>query len=599
MHRAWGMVSIVVLLWGGQASRAQSIRAQISGRQAEVGETLSLSITLVNAPGPVTPTAPPTADFDIRLRTPQPRENRQISIVNGRRTDRVEFRYEYEIRPLRIGRLTLPAFTVDLGGRRQRTNPIAIESVKGAVGPFVVCRIEASDSSIYLGQSLDLTMELWVRQFRQGRIKLRPEDLWRGRLVLSQCALGVFADADFSRPKYREARRADEDGDLHDFFVFILELTVNPTHAGELDLGSIEMVYDYPIELVQSPGMGFFGERWAVGRSRVLHVSPEIPRIEVKPIPTAGRPPDFNGAIGAYKIKATATPTEVAVGDPVTLTLTIRGRGPLERLSSPRLESVEALTRDYEVPTESLAGEVRAGAKVFTLTIRPLREDVTEVPAIPMSSFDPDTGEFRTARSRPIPLTVQPAERLVMPAEGGGGGGGGGRVARLAPLAENTEGLLANYADPDQVLSDQAGTVDVRVWLLLGVMPPVYFCTWLVRRRAIRLRHDEALRRRSRAYTRARRAFRRDGGADGAEWIAGVLLGYLADRCNVPSGGLTRADAARLLVERCVPEETRTAVDQLLASVEAVRYGGGAGGGNDLASMARRLLDDLERLRLT
>ncbi len=596
MRRAWGMVSILALLWGGQASWAQSLRAQISGRQAEVGETLSLSITLVNAPGPVTPTAPTTNDFDIRLTTPQPRENRQISIVNGRRTDRVEFTYEYQIRPLRIGRLTLPSFTVDLGGRRQRTNPIAIESVKGAVGPFVVCRIEAADASIYLGQSLDLTMELWVRRFQQGRIRLRPEDLWHGRLVLSQCTLGVFADADLSRPKYREARRADEDGVLHDFFVFILELTVHPSRAGELDLGSIEMAYDYPITLVRRPGIGFFGERWTVGRSRVLHVRPEIPRVEVKPIPTEGRPPDFNGAIGAYKIKATATPTEVAVGDPVTLTLSIRGRGPLERLSSPRLELVEALTRDFEVPKESLAGEIRDGGKAFTLTIRPLREDVTEVPAIPMSSFDPDTGEFRTARSRPIPLMVRPAKRLVMPAEGGGGG----RLARLAPLAENTEGLLANYADPDRVLSDQTGALDVRVWILLGVMPPVYFCTLLVRRRALRLRRDDALRRRSRAYARARRAFRWDAGADGAERIAGVLLGYLADRCNVPAGGLTRADAARLLVERGVSADTRGAVDQLLASVEAARYGGsGAAGVGDPASAARQLLDELERLRLT
>ena len=38
MRRAWGMVSILALLWGGQASWAQRLRAQISGRQAEGGE---------------------------------------------------------------------------------------------------------------------------------------------------------------------------------------------------------------------------------------------------------------------------------------------------------------------------------------------------------------------------------------------------------------------------------------------------------------------------------------------------------------------------------------------------------------------------------
>ena len=133
-------------------------------------------------------------------------------------------------------------------------------------------------------------------------------------------------------------------------------------------LGEIELVYEYPLRL-ERRGFGLL-ERLTIARSRRIRSRPELPVVEVRPLPTEDRPQDFNGAIGPHVIAAVATPTEVPVGDPVTLSLTVRGAGPLDRLSAPRLDRVDALTEDFEVPAESLAGELTAGGKTFTLTIR-------------------------------------------------------------------------------------------------------------------------------------------------------------------------------------------------------------------------------------
>ena len=570
------------------ATYGQSFKSEISARRADLGESLTLLIKLIDVTTPKAPVPPETDDFDIRLVNPIPSKNQ---IVIGRRSRRVEYGYRFEVRPRRLGRLRLPPFTVDLNGKRDQTAPILIAVEKGPAGPFFDCAVQASANRVFLGQTIDLKLMLWVRKFSQGRFELSLNDTWR-LLRLNQSNAGIFADADFSRPKYSQSRRADDDGVMQEFYVFQVDLVATPTRAGPLDFGPIELVYEYPVRLERS-GFGLL-ERLSIARSRVIRSRPKSPSVEIKPIPTAGRPADFNGAIGPHTITARATPTEVPVGDPITLSLTLRGTGPLDRLSAPRLDRVEALTDDFEVPAESLAGELTGGGKTFTLTVRALRDDVTEIPPIPLSFFDPRTESFRTVRTDAIPLTVTPAERLALtlPEDGATGG-------RLAPLVETTEGLMANTTDPSEVLADQSGRIATHVWIILAALPAVYLGTWLIQRRTLRLRDDTALRRRGKAMADARRRLAAAGGADAHAHLAGAVLGYIADRCNAPAGGMTRADAARLLGERKAPAATVQAVDRLLASVEQAQYAGtSAVDGGQLASAAGQVLSELEKLKL-
>lgn len=588
------IISIACLSAARGSAVAQQISAQISSQRAEVGEVLTLRVTLSNFTQEVEPTAPESDDFEIRPASSTPSRSER-SFFDGRKlTRQIDLTYAYLVRPLRQGRLVVPSFTVSAGGRSLGTDPIRIEVENAPLGTFFLCEVKSSAKSIYVGQPLKLTLLLWARTFQQGRVSLSAQQMLN-QFNLRQSLLGVFGDADLRRVRVVQRRRAEEDGSTHNFYVYSVDLTMSPSKSGPLDFGRIELLYNYPIELERSEGFGFLmNDRWNIARSRVVVSQPELPNVEVKAIPLANRPPDFNGALGQCTIAAEAKPTSVPVGDPITLTLTIRTKGDQDQLSAPRLDQVEALTRDFEVPPESLAGEVGPTGKVFNLTIRPLHEDVTEVPPIPMSYFDPQLGKFGTAWSAPIPLTVTPAERLTLSLDARTATAG-----RTAPLVETTEGLLANFADPQAVLSDQSGQLGVHIWGLLGAMPVVYLCTWLVQRRVMRLRSDASLRRRSRAYAHARRALRTDNGAASRVDVAGALLSYIADRCNVPSGGMTRADAARLLGDRAVPEGTARAVNAFLESLEQSQYGRvDASGGNDHVSTARKLVDELERLKL-
>jgi hypothetical protein len=577
-------------LIASRPAAAQTVQARISSDEAFVGEAVTVDVTVSNMGEAVRPTPPETQDFEIIASTNPPRREQQVSIMNGRRTDNLSFTYQYDVRPLQVGRFVLPPFQVTYRGQVYFTQQFPIHVVKDTASSLVFCEIKAPVETVYVGQAVNLTLEVWVQKFKQAGVGgLDVQSMWSPQLRnAAATSLGVFAGAEIERVRYAEQKRKDEAGVLQDYFVYRIENTVFPKTPGPFDFGDVVFAYNYPVRLTRD----FFNMR--LERTRRLRVAAAKPSLTVKALPVEGRPPDFNGAIGVYSIRTSARPTEVPVGDPITLNIEIGGSGPLERLSPPRLDQVEALRRDFEISGESLAGTVEGDHKVFSQTIRALREDVNEIPAVPMSYFDIKTGQYETSWSDPIALTVKPAERLVLTNQGGSGDRGG----VLAPLSETTEGLFANEDRAELVLADQSGAIGAGSWLLLAAAPLVYLGMWFIQRRAARFRDDVALRRRSRAYATARGLLRDADGTSLPGAVRGALLGYIADRCNVPAAGLTRAEAVRLINTRGIPVETVQAVDLLLESLESAEYGGAAGAVQDGTNTARQLVDALERHRL-
>ena len=563
-------------LWSTNA-RAQVIRAQLSQTETVVGEPVTLAVVVANTDLEGPPQFTPTKNLDIRLSGGPSRRHEE---VNGR-VVRSDITYTYDVTPRAPGQYILPAFTISLNGKEHASNRLKLTA---AVAPptarLFMVEVQSSKETAFVGQPVQLTLLLVVKKFSEGGLDMNAQnmwDLWRSGAAAS--SFGVFAQADINRPTASEERRTDEDGNSANYFVYRIEMTVTPTQRGPFDFGMIEIAYNYPVTFQRD----IFG---TVTPSRVkrLRETPTLPQLTILPVPDEGRPPDYNGAVGRYRVTATARPTAVPVGDPITLSLTIRGNGNLESLSAPRLDRVDALTRDFEIPPESLAGSVVGAEKVFTQTIRARRADVTQIPAIPFSFFDPDKGEFATAQSTPIPIKVRPAEAAMPIAPPSNGGNPTPRLAELS------EGLEANEDDPTRVLADQHAAVGPLTWMILGGMPVAYLIVSLIQARSSRFRSDVALQRRSAAMQKARKTLK-DSSPQAAR---AAVLGYVADCCNVPEAGLTRSDALRLLNERRLPETAIQTADAFLAAAEQVSYGGGQAGGEPLPQMAGNVISILE-----
>jgi hypothetical protein len=134
--------------------------------------------------------------------------------------------------------------------------------------------------------------------------------------------------------------------------------------------------------------------------------------LEVGAVPLDGRPESFAGAVGrGYSLEVSVDRSVVQVGDPITLTLTLRGEGNLETAGLPPLSAKGLLDpTQFRVPAGDLHGRLEGDAKRFSAVVRVQDEEVGEIPALEYSWFDAETQSFKTTRSRPIALSVRAAE---------------------------------------------------------------------------------------------------------------------------------------------------------------------------------------------
>ncbi len=422
---------------GGNAS-AGDVRIGISAKETYVGYPVTLQIEFNNVAKHGSPELPEVDGLKIES-TGAPAQKTQIFNINGRQSKIESFTYSYAITPERAGEFVIPPLTVSYDGRKQLTESVRFSATKSEVGDLAFVEITGDRPSVYVGEPIKLTLKIWIKPYKNEdyRVTLSEGDMWS--LISRQTDWGPFTDrmnelADNNqRPGGERVQRESDDGTTSTYYLYEIDAEIYPQHSGSIDGSNCRIVIKYPTELkrTRSPlddffgsgspmsGSSFFddafssfGPRLTISSIRPVIVDTKVSPIEIKPIPSQGRPANYRGAVGDYEIYTQATPTAAKAGDPITLNIAVRGDGPMDRVQPPLLNEQDSLTKNFKVADESLAGFVDGNQKLFTTTIRPLSESVTEIPSIEFSFFDPRNEKFVTVQSKPIPVEVSAAETL-------------------------------------------------------------------------------------------------------------------------------------------------------------------------------------------
>ncbi len=579
------------------ATFAAEVEFRLSSREAWVGAAVTLEIEVANASAIEPPVLPEVQGATIRL-LPGERSSSFTQIVNGRVTKRESRVYTVEIRPTREGEIEVPPIEVRADGETFSSRVATITAKKSVTGDLLLAQVLADPSQVYLGESMSLVLRIVIRPYQSSEfdLTLSESDMW-GRVDLASSSWGIFKDEldDMSRQNRRPFGREIEVDDRR-YYVYDIPATLQALRPGVPELGDLSIVMQYPTSLRQE--RDFFGRRQlALGGVRPLVATPEVEGIEVMPLPEEGRPAWFSGAVGDFSIRTRATPIEVSVGDPITLSIEIVDEsGDAEGLSllqPPRLDAVEELMKGFRIPAGSLAGEVEGRTKTFTQTIRPVSESVSEIPAIPFSWFDPASREYRTAWSKPIAITVKPTETMSLAQIVQSGGTAPRPRGSGVDQAQNAEGLLANLPSDAGLLRDQAIDLDWKVLTIVGAPPILAIVAIAALRHRRRLLEDEGLARASRAR---RTALRRLRGGD-ADAIAASLSGYVADRGRLPSPTITRQEVRAILEQHEVEPTLVDEIDRILRGCERSRFAGERFDGHGLVEQAKGCLARLDRIR--
>src|SRR5262249_20062944 len=184
---------------------------------------------------------------------------------------------------------------------------------------------------------------------------------------------------------------------------------------------------------------GQFGER------REVEITSEPVTLEVKPLPQ-NAPTSFSGAIGNFSMTTDAKPKSVQVGDPITVTSTISGRGNFGRVNAPLVEDERGWHKYPPSSKFKQDDEVGlSGTKAFEMVLSP-NEKKQGLPLLAFSYFDPVKEHYVTMHSEPILINVEGGAAVASSAGGAPSGSAtpatAARATSPAPTANKPQDIL-------------------------------------------------------------------------------------------------------------------------------------------------------------
>ena len=314
-------------------------------------------------------------------------------------------------------------------------------------------------------------------------------------------------------------------------------------------------------------------------------------QIEVLPLPEQGRPEEFTGAVGRFQLSVEAQPTQVAVGDPVTLRVLVEGEGnmaavqPLQvdvatgvKLYDPKVEEEERITNG-----------VYGGHRLFEYILIPEQGGTVNIPPLRFAYFDPHQARYEVLESDPITIHSEGS----VEEEGVNYG--------LSRRDIEAVGEDIRYIKPDVEALIAATMLHESYWFwtLQGALPLAFFALLVWQRHQRRLQGDVAYARQRRAKGEAGRRLARaddllETGTEAEFYgeVRAAVLEFVADRLNLAAAGLTIEVCAEALTARQVEDETIARLRDLLTRCDFARFAPAGGPPTDRTA-ARGLAEEV------
>jgi len=497
----------------------------------------------------------------------------QINIVNGRASS--TFTYRFGLTPRRNGEFVIPSLSANVNGQILSSEPLKLNVAKPNTPTatdvnsgleLAIMKLTLPDKKVYTGEVLAARLDIYLRDdvqnFGNFQFTGTPADGFNvGKMVQSpkqrvQIGNRIYTDIPLS--------------------LALTTVKTGPVSVGPFTAGAVVVVpssnpqRDSPFGQFRDP-FGMFG---GGGEQRQVSLITDTLNVESLPLPAEGAPPNFNGAVGDYTMTVTVGPTNVAVGDPITVRVQISGHGALDALALPD----QPAWRDFKTypPTSKVATSDQLGlqgTKTFEQIVTPQNTDVHELPAFSFSFFDPDAKTYRTLTQPPVQLAVH----------------SGGTTP--APMIAATRTANSQNPPPPQdilPIKEQFGALAPAgpplltrpVFLAAQSLPVLaWLATFVWRKRADSLANNPRLRRQRRVAQLVREGsndLRRLAAENNSDeffaTLVRLLQEQLGERLDCPASSITEAAIDERLALLGAPETTLASLRELFQLCNQARY---------------------------
>ena len=260
-------------------------------------------------------------------------------------------------------------------------------SSRGTFGEMVIPK-----RSAYVGEIVPVDLRFYVDSRLPAQVSERPS----------------FGGEGFTVQRTARPTEATREMDGISYGCFVYRTAITAAKAGPLEIPAATLDARVQVPVSAPPGVDdFFGgmlRNFGMTDIREVQIATDSVGIEVKPLPAQGRTPDFGGAVGEFKIEATASPLKAAEGEPIALRAVVSGRGNFEAMGPPVLIDADGW-RVYD-PSEKFEPSPSdpigfSGEKIYEFTIV-ARQEQRATPPVQFTFFDPSQEKYITLTAPPV-----------------------------------------------------------------------------------------------------------------------------------------------------------------------------------------------------
>lgn len=514
-------------------------------------------------------------NFDVRSGGTSSR----VEFINGKISSGVD--YTYFIQPQKIGTFQIGPARVLIDGKTYTSNTAKLRVVKPAGGQSaenspIFLTAEFSNDTVYVEEQTIYTLKLYVRRnVRNINLNLPETE----NLIFKQ----------ISKPaEYRSTR------DGQNYQVIEVQYAVVPSKAGSYAVDPAKMSMTV-LQSRRSSSRGFFDDPFSSFASgRPLSVSSKSLQLTVRPLPQEGKPPDFSGLVGKFKMWSKLDPLSLKTGESATLTVSVSGQGNVNRipdLKVPELTHIK-IYADKPVLESTQDSEGIKGSKTMKWALVPEKDGRLEVPPVAVSFFDTENQRYKTLTSSKYTLSVLPGKKETIKvsepnaAANIDDGAGKQTIREIGRDIFPVHSAMQNFTTVNRLQSESW-----LFWAMLGLPLALYLGTLVglkLRRQSRAGQPDIMAKKAAREFYKQYRQ---------REFTAGNLLqlirDYLNRRFGLSYGSLTPQESVQILISQGVGADTAEALQNIMLQLENAEYTGqgmqAAAIDSDLVPLVKRI----------
>ncbi len=576
------LVTLLLLMGSISMLRASNDNVSFSLRApsvVEMNQQFKVEYTITNASPQIS--EPDLKDFVV-LGGPSQSQSSSVYMTNGNYTRTTTLSIYYILTPKKEGTFTISPSSFKLNGETIMSNAVTIKVVPAGQNTSH----QGNGQSNQGGQANNATTasnDVFIRTTFSKKSVYEQEEIIATITLYHRGNVLEIEDA--KMPEYKgfiskdiQLKREDQPGtDVVNgvkYQTFKLKQTIlYPQKSGpiEIEKGQLSAILQVP---TGGQRRGFWGfDDIFNTMKRVRKIIPiEGTKIEVKALPTEGKPADFNNAVGSFKMESDISKTETKAYEPITIKVKISGSGNIKYVKSPTFE----FPSDFDTypPKENLKINGNSGTREIDYLVIPRHAGTFEIPAATFSYFDLNTKRYNTLKTKAFTLNV----------EKGDNNADNSQIISNYTNKENVKYLgkeiryiNANNTQVEKSEKNIYGSLGFWLWYIIPLL--LFIALVILYRKQIKENANVALVKNKRANKQAKKRLKKadtylqSGESESFyEEVMKALWGYVSDKLSIPLSQLNKETIEEELTNRNVEDDTIQSFMDILRTCEFARF---------------------------